>query len=283
MQRGRESLARTFRATRADRVILWFLASPQPPVTVLTSPIEHSDLALLTPGEAACWRSIAPCEWMSMSLPTEEFRRYSATLTGTEVLSHEIQQVRRPFQIRLARLRRLHRATVDLAEAAPEVVSRPDAARGLQQHLIAAAFGAVADTDDQVSVPGHRQRIMARFETVIEASPDRALFLPEVCEAIGVTERTFLNCCQRHLGMSPTRYLSLRRLHQAHWALRMADAASATVTEVATRYGFWELGRFSRAHRELFEESPSETLRRAPGGRFHDESAPLALKFSESA
>ena len=132
MQRGRESLARTFRAVMpADRVILWFLASPQPPVTILTSAIEHCDLAILTPGEAACWRSIAPCEWMSLSLPTEEFRRYGVSLTGKEVLPREIQQVRRSLQIRLARLRRLHRATVDLAETAPDVLTHPEAARGL--------------------------------------------------------------------------------------------------------------------------------------------------------
>jgi len=124
---------------------------------------------------------------------------------------------------------------------------------------------------------------MARFEALIEANPDQALFLTEVCEAIGVTERTFRNCCQRDLGMSPSRYLSLRRLHQAHWALRMADAANATVTEVATRYGFWELSRFSMAYRELFAESPSETLRRPSGGRLHHKTDPVALAFSESA
>jgi AraC-like DNA-binding protein len=262
LQSGRENLPRTLRTVvAADRAFLVFLACAQPPVNILSSPIEHNDLVLIKPGEALSSRSVGPCEWAGMSLPKEQFHRFGAILTGKEVLPQDVKQVLRPLQPRLALLRRLHRAAVDLAETAPDVVSHPDAARGLQQRLIEAAFGAVSDAHDPVSVPGHRrQRIMARFEALIEANPDRALFLTEVCEAIGVTERTFRNCCQRDLGMSPTRYLSLRRLHQVHCSLRMADPAT-TVTEVATRYGFWELGRFSMAYHELFEESPSETLR----------------------
>jgi AraC-like DNA-binding protein len=262
MQSGRENLPRTFRTVvAADRAFLVFLACPQPPVNILSSPIEHNDLVLIRPGEALSSRSVGPCEWAGMSLPKEQFHRFGAILTGKEILPQDVKQVLRPLQPRLARLRRLHRAAVDLAETAPEVVSHLDAARGLQQHLIEAAFSAASDADDPISVPGHRrQRIMTRFETLIEANPDRALFLTEVCEAIGVTERTFRNCCQRDLGMSPTRYLTLRRLHLVHCSLRMADPAT-TVTEIATRYGFWELGRFSMAYHELFQESPSETLR----------------------
>jgi AraC-like DNA-binding protein len=283
MQRGRESRPLTFRVvTAADRGFFYFLASPQPPVTVLSSSIEHSDLGLLTPGEALCVRSTTPCEWAAMSLPIEEYRRYGAILTGKEV-PYDMQQVLRPLPSRLARLRRLHHATVELAETAPEVLRYPDAARGLQQHLIEAAFGTVADADNQVSVSGHRrQRVIARFEALIEANPDRALFLTEVCEAIGVTERTFRNCCHQDLGMTPTRYLLLRRLHQAHWTLRISDPASATVTEVATRYGFWGLSRFSMAYRDLFQESPSETLKKPSGKTLQEKKAPVTLKFSES-
>ena len=81
MQRARESLPRTFRAAlAADRATLCFLASPQPAITILSSPMEYSDMALLPPGEALCTRSVAPCEWGVMSLPIEEFRRYGVIL-----------------------------------------------------------------------------------------------------------------------------------------------------------------------------------------------------------
>ena len=61
--------------------------------------------------------------------------------------------------------------------------------------------------------------------------------------------------------MGPKRFLMLRRMHLARRALREA-AADATVTDIATEFGFWELGRFAVEYKALFGESPSDTLHR---------------------
>ncbi len=103
--------------------------------------------------------------------------------------------------------------------------------------------------------------IVARLEEFLEANSGQPLYLAEICTAIGVAERTLRVACEEHLGMGPIRYLTLRRMHLARRALLHADPSKATVTQIATDFGFWELGRFSVAYRALFGESPSDSLR----------------------
>ena len=83
--------------------------------------------------------------------------------------------------------------------------------------------------------------------------------------------------------MSPKRYLWLRRMHLAQWALRRADPVRTTVTEIATNYGFWELGRFSVVYRLQFGESPSTTLGRPPDDPKPGEIAGSPWEFTKSA
>ena len=88
-----------------------------------------------------------------------------------------------------------------------------------------------------------------RLEDFFEANSGRTLYVTALCGAAAISDRTLRTLCQEHLGMSPARYLWLRRIHLARRALPMADPATTTVTKIATNYGFWELARFSVEYR----------------------------------
>jgi AraC-like DNA-binding protein len=57
------------------------------------------------------------------------------------------------------------------------------------------------------------------------------------------------------------KYVMLRRMRAVRRALQEADPELTQVTDIATEYGFWELGRFAVKYRLVFGETPSPTLR----------------------
>jgi transcriptional regulator GlxA family with amidase domain len=166
----------------------------------------------------------------------------------------------------MARLQRLHSAAGKLAEDAPEIIAHPEAARSLEQALIQTMADCLATREGRQNtlVQGQHAIVMRRFRRVVEENPEEPLYIPEICKAIRVPGRTLRMCCQEHLGMGPKRYLWFRRLQMARRALREATPDAMTVTDVATRYGFWQLGRFAVEYRSLFGELPSVTLGRQP-------------------
>jgi AraC-like DNA-binding protein len=88
------------------------------------------------------------------------------------------------------------------------------------------------------------------------------LTVADIAAAAEVSVRTLQNQFVADLAQTPTAYLKNRRLERARADL--ADARpgrGATVTDIATRWGFRHLGRFSVTYRNRFGESPSQTLR----------------------
>jgi AraC-like DNA-binding protein len=157
----------------------------------------------------------------------------------------------------------LHASAGHLAQHAPEIIRNVEAARGLEQALIMALADCFSgESDDGGGATWRRHHfVVARFRDFMQANSDRALHVPEICQEIGVSERALRGCCHEYFGVGPRRYLLLRRMHLAFQGLRAADPSSASVTEIATQCGFWELGRFAVEYRRIFGESPSATLR----------------------
>jgi transcriptional regulator GlxA family with amidase domain len=105
--------------------------------------------------------------------------------------------------------------------------------------------------------------LVERAETLALADLDQPLHISALCRALAVSERTLRKAFHRTHGVPPCRHLRMLRLSQARHALLSADGNLVTVTEIATGFGFVELGRFSVEYRKVFGESPSQTLSRA--------------------
>jgi transcriptional regulator GlxA family with amidase domain len=153
-----------------------------------------------------------------------------------------------------------------MAKFRPEFFKLPEVVRSFEQQSIHVLIRCLTEGIVSTTNSGtlRKESIVARFEEFLEANPDSPLYLTEVCEAVGVAERTLRFACEQHVGMGPIRYLNLRRMYLVRRALVRAIPSSATVTQIAIAHGFWELGRFAVAYRRLFGEMPSETLRRPP-------------------
>jgi AraC family ethanolamine operon transcriptional activator len=90
----------------------------------------------------------------------------------------------------------------------------------------------------------------------------RAVHISELCGRLKISRRTLHRCFEDALGVGPSTFLRQKRLCLVHSALRRSDPEKTMVTDVATEFGFVELGRFSQQYRDLFGEYPHETLRR---------------------
>jgi AraC-like DNA-binding protein len=105
--------------------------------------------------------------------------------------------------------------------------------------------------------------IMKRVGEWAADTPEEHLNLLELSQVAGVSLRQLQHAFKTYTGMSPTQWLRLRRLNSARRELLSRTPTQTTVAEVAMHWSFWHLGRFSSSYRALFNELPSDTLKRA--------------------
>jgi AraC-like DNA-binding protein len=267
MQRFSESLPRVVHTDSAGaRAVISFRTRPGPDLSWGGFYLQPGQLIRHVAGGSCYQHSTGATGIGAMSLPLEDMAAAAPVIAGYDLTPPRDALLVTPRAASMARLQRLHAAAGHLAETAPEVITHPEAARGLEQALIEAMVDCL--TTGGVAEEHAAQRrhglILRRFYGLIEESPDQPLYVPEICKAIGVAERTLRTCCQEHLGMSPKHYLLRRRMHLARRDLCQSTSSTTTVTEVAGRYGFWHFGRFASAYKSLFGELPLVTLGRAP-------------------
>jgi AraC-like DNA-binding protein len=264
--RGQENLPRVaYVSLTLGSVFVALLARHDSPPVCDGVEVQPGDIVFHSRGERMHQRTRGPSQWGFISLAPEHLAACGKALTGFDLVPPPVARILRPLRLDASHLLRLHAEACRLAETKPAMIAHREVARALEQDLIHTLVNCLTNgVAHEYSAPNrHRANIIGRFEDVLAEHSERHLQISELCAAIGVPERTLRMCCAEFLGMSPNRYVRLRRLNMVRATLRRIDPLTASVGEVASRYGFSEPGRFAAIYRSVFGEMPSTTLRSA--------------------
>ncbi len=110
--------------------------------------------------------------------------------------------------------------------------------------------------------PSSRCKLMQQAEEIILADINRPWTVYDLCMELHVSERTLRYGFHEHFGMAPIAYLKALRLNGVRRQLKASTADKTTVTNVAVQWGFWHMGQFAKDYKKMFDECPSETLRK---------------------
>jgi AraC-like DNA-binding protein len=267
LQHGWQSLPTVVRSTlhRSRSSIIFHTGAAQPSVRVDGIDLLPDVLALGAPGEEHFLQTSADCSWATLTLTPATYAAARSALVGDDFAPAMRTSMVRPSAAAMARLRALHQRVMGLIPSAGGHGTHPEGVRAAEHALLAAVVDCL-EGEGNIAVPrlGSRNStaVLRRLHELLDENEGVPLYLMDVCARLGVSRRTLHTACAEHLGLSPHRFLWLRRMRLARQALIAADPRLATVTGIATDLGFWELGRFSVHYKWLFGESPSATLGR---------------------
>ena len=155
---------------------------------------------------------------------------------------------------------------VDGVLADPDAAAQPLLMSSVARTLAATVLAVFPNT--LVSAPTSKDHQDAHRGTLrlaiayIDEHACSDITVADIAEASHVTVRSIQLAFRRHLDTTPMAYLRQVRIKHAHAELAGADPVSTTVTAVAHRWGFANLGRFTTAYRQAYGILPSQTLRR---------------------
>lgn len=129
--------------------------------------------------------------------------------------------------------------------------------RSLISGLLLSQLHSYSEQLAEVGGPRAPRSAVDRVVEEIHRAPDRDYALADLARLSGTSARSLQYAFRDRFDLSPMQYLRQVRLDRVHDDLA---AGAGTVADAAHYWGFTNPGRFARAYRERFGESPRSTL-----------------------
>jgi AraC family ethanolamine operon transcriptional activator len=105
-----------------------------------------------------------------------------------------------------------------------------------------------------------RQKVVRRAVEFMRANLHEDIGVPEICTAAFASRRTLQYCFEEFMHTTPQACLRALRLNEARRVLK--SRSDQPITDLASALGFASASHFTRHYKLMFDELPSQTVRR---------------------
>jgi AraC-like DNA-binding protein len=251
-----------------DSICIGFVADGGDVTRYNTVSIGEDDIQIYPPGAELLYHASASSRWINFTIPEERLQEAAVARTGRSLKL----QGRSAGSVRLRAGGRT--ALTCVADDAMSIARSLDSTGGIAvelatemcQSLIAGYVDALVDaapackSEGSVTEQRHHHLIRACERLVLSDEVD--ITLSEIAQRSGYSLRALQLIFRRSVGMTPGRWFLNARLNGALRDLLVAEPA-CTVADVAYKWGFRHMSRFSAQYHKVFGELPGRTLSRS--------------------
>ncbi len=109
--------------------------------------------------------------------------------------------------------------------------------------------------------PSRRAKLIAQAEKEMLVHLEKPLTLKQLAQNLGSSSSALSYGFQDLFGLSPMRYLKVRRLNAVRERLKASEPERCTIAILASEFGFYSPCHFTQDYKAMFGELPSDTLR----------------------
>jgi len=252
----------------SDSITVGTMISQREETIINGSAVKMGTVQFYAEKSEMCYRAWPNATWLAFVISRERLLEFVIDLVDSEpdLPSSNVVTIEPQFKETgdqfLASLSDLDRSLCSFDSA----VNNARLGQAIETDLLA-RIAAFFCPPPRISGIGDRRRLRFCGEVLqdavrlIEGNPAEMFDLQSMSKATGLSPRTLQRAFQAEYGLCPQEWLKVERLNRVRKEL-LGQGHSNSVTHVATRWGFFHLGRFSMYYRELFGEKPSETLAR---------------------
>jgi AraC family transcriptional regulator, ethanolamine operon transcriptional activator len=241
-----------------NQVCLGFTPRSEKPAWCNGFSLTNREILFFSEGTELQFRNAPRTSWRALLIDRRELQEVATILTGQTLQLPErgtikvntLDQAMNLFSI------------IELALTNLAGFKTPASPAGYLYEEIVNEFVRAVATNNSTGTrdfAGRRFAAMRRAEEFLREHMDCPFDSRGLCAATKMSERSIELLFKEAYGVSPRAWSQIARLNAAHRELLERDTHEIRVTEVATRWGFFHLGRFSALYRQLFGELPSVT------------------------